>query len=95
MNSSAPLTGAASIPPMSPMTSNVDPNSLSLQTSVFEILMESVLKMSNVMDLKVFVLFESIDKSRHYGGHEDLCDQFNDGILEAQKGRKSFLELRN
>ena len=54
--------------------------------------MESVLKMSNVMDLKVFILFEDVEKKRHFGGHEDLCDLYNDGILEAQKGWPEALD---
>ena len=78
----------AMLNPLSPLSSlNLDPKMMAFQTSIFEVLMESVLKMSNVMDLKVFILFEDVEKKRHFGGHEDLCDLYNDGILEAQKGK--------
>jgi len=77
----------AGVNPLSPLSYlTADPKMLSFQTTVFEVLMESVLKMSNILDLKVFVLFEDVDKKRHFGGHEDLCAYYNDGILEAQKG---------
>ena len=79
--------------PLSPLSSlNLDPKMMTFQTSIFEVLMESVLKMSNVMDLKVFILFEDVEKKRHFGGHEDLCDLYNDGILEAQKGWPGALD---
>ena len=79
--------GTSHLNPLSPLSSlHVDPKMMTFQASIFEVLMESVLKMSNVMDLKVFILFEDVERKRHFGGHEDLCDLYNDGILEAQKG---------
>jgi len=51
----------------------------------FDILMESVLKMSNVMKVSIFLLVESRGK-RRYGGCDDLCSSFKSGTMKATNG---------
>lgn len=56
-----------------------------IENLAFEILMESVLKMAQLMNVSVFVLVENGAKRRRYGGSGKLCDAYFDGTLAAQK----------
>lgn len=52
-----------------------------METSAFEILMESVLKMASLMDVSAFVLVENRNNQRRYGGSNHLCDMYCNGRL--------------
>jgi len=55
-----------------------------METSAFEILMESVLKMASLMDVSAFVLVENRSNQRRYGGSNHLCDMYCNGRLEGE-----------
>jgi len=55
-----------------------------METSAFEILMESVLKMASLMDVSAFVLVENRNNQRRYGGSNHLCDMYCNGRLEGE-----------
>ena len=58
-----------------------------VENLTFEILMESVLKMSKLMNVSVFLLVEqSCGRKRRYGGSPQLCEAFKKGKLMAKNG---------
>ena len=58
-----------------------------VETLAFDILMESVLKMSRLMNVSVFLLVEqSCGRKRRYGGSPRLCQAFKRGKLSVRRG---------
>ena len=55
----------------------------SIETKFASVLMEAALKLMDLTDVKLFILLETEDQHRYFGGKDHLCEQFVSGCLVA------------